>query len=740
MANPAVEKLKNLGLKHGEKAVMALTATLCLVFMVVAIIKPTISITPDQVNKAASDADSNLKKRQDRADILTRLEAENIKDTSFEAIVDGQANNVLVADQFRPGRAWVTPEPGAGLIRDQPKLVVPSELIAYAGRGGTDLYDLDEKGEKIAEALKAGEVKKGFNNPRKKRGAPGGAGGGSGMSFGGGMGGMPGAGGAAGAGSAREKEETKRKEAEEKTKLARKLAGSVDTAKESAKEKERTAAGGAADASTANTNYTSSTKGLRWVSVTGVLDNRKLKENYLAALKDPAFAYPNYSKIELERQVKTDKGDWSRWSKLDTDKNYVVIDNLVEVDPDELTPDNVRLEALVDPLPFLKAGYWEKVHVAKLVPKELREIQSNPTAGGMMGGPGMMGSGGGGGMMMGAGGGMPGGGARSGGGSSMMAMGGGRGGEDMAGMMSGRGGGRSGMMGGASGGGGGMPGMMGLSGAGGGGGGGGGAMYGGGSADAPATVEDTSFAKSEEEEVMVRSLDFTVVPDVIYRYRARLVVFNPNYNRDDTSPGTDTSSDQLAGDWSEPTDEVTVPADITAYAIRKDEGTKRDEVWYQITRFNPEDGVTVVKSYAAGPGSMIGDFSTAAVPVSDGSGAKSKPIDFVARQVVIDSMGGTAAIPKSLGIAGKLSVPALTLVMRADGSVVVRNQAKDQDDEVRREMADTYTRSVKESSKKREPGMGGAGGMGGMMGGMMGGAGGGMPGMGGGGMRGGGPR
>ena len=34
----------------------------------------------------------------------------------------------------------------------------------------------------------------------------------------------------------------------------------------------------------------------------------------------------------------------------------------------------MRLEALVDPLPFLKAGYWEKVHVSSLVPKEKKEV------------------------------------------------------------------------------------------------------------------------------------------------------------------------------------------------------------------------------------------------------------------------------------------------------------------------------------------------------------------------------
>ncbi len=68
---------------------------------------------------------------------------------------------------------------------------------------------------------------------------------------------------------------------------------------------------------------------------------------------------------------------------------------------------------------------------------------------------------------------------------------------------------------------------------------------------------------------MIRSLDFTVEPDTTYRFRVRIVVFNPNRNREDVSPGVDTKSVELFGPWSEPTDEVTMPADVTTYALRK---------------------------------------------------------------------------------------------------------------------------------------------------------------------------
>ena len=77
-----------------------------------------------------------------------------------------------------------------------------------------------------------------------------------------------------------------------------------------------------------------------------------------------------------------------------------VLDNLPEVD-EELTPDNVRPTNLVDPLPFLKAGLWEKVHIASLVPKEKKEVPKSSDAGGGMMGGGMMGGGMMGGSMMG---------------------------------------------------------------------------------------------------------------------------------------------------------------------------------------------------------------------------------------------------------------------------------------------------------------------------------------------------
>ncbi len=144
MANATVEKLKALGLRHGEKAVVGLAAALCLVLLGMAATQPTIDLTPDQVKKAADAADSNISRRQDPDDILKRLEESGLKNPHFETMVDEQEKHALIAANFTPAQPWVSPEPGAGLIRDLPELIPPSELYAYPGRGGALVFALDE--------------------------------------------------------------------------------------------------------------------------------------------------------------------------------------------------------------------------------------------------------------------------------------------------------------------------------------------------------------------------------------------------------------------------------------------------------------------------------------------------------------------------------------------------------------------------------------------------------------------
>jgi hypothetical protein len=245
-----------------------------------------------------------------------------------------------------------------------------------------------------------------------------------------------------------------------------------------------------------------------------------------------------------------------------------------------------------------------------------------------------------------------------------------------------------------------MPGMMGMEGA-------------------PETLGN--FWRSEEPTVMVRALDFTAQPDETYRYRIRIVVFNPNYNREDVAPGVDAKSEELQGDWSQATDEVHMPPDVTAYAMGVLPATPKSEMKgsFQIIKFNPEDGQTLPRQFDAGPGELLGEYRTTQIPTSDGTGPKNKGVDFSSQLMVLDVLGGYK--PLSTDFARPpINQPAAAALLRPDGLVELLNEADDRPDEVRRDVESNYKRELKESDKIRSSSMGSGYESGGMMDGMMG--------------------
>ena len=107
---------------------------------------------------------------------------------------------------------------------------------------------------------------------------------------------------------------------------------------------------------------------LRWVAIAGTLDNQAIREAEARARKiDLSEAYPHYKRVDIQRQVRWPEGDWSSWNDVDRNKDYDVLDNLPKCSP-ERTPAEVRLPALVDPLPLLKKGTWSGVD-PEAVPK-----------------------------------------------------------------------------------------------------------------------------------------------------------------------------------------------------------------------------------------------------------------------------------------------------------------------------------------------------------------------------------
>jgi hypothetical protein len=623
MANAAVENLKGLGLRHGEKAVVGLMAALFVASVGYAFSRQALEMKPEELASAANAASSNLAKQQPVPDVLDKLEKAGLTDPKLVQVVESQFKNALKADNYKTRLEWVTPEPGAGLIRDQPELIAPTELASFPGRGGILLYPLDENKERIPLSVEDKSKKGGKSRKKEKEEKP---------------------------------EDKKRRELEEQRKKDL-FAGKTESEKEQDKTKEEVAAEGDSGP------WKEDTKGQRWVVITGVIDNEQLKKNYLMALKNPAVAYPNYKRLDIERRQLLSEGGWTKWDKVDRDKSYDILENLPELES-EVVPEPKRLEALVDHLPFLKAGYWTGVHVAKLVPPEILAKPKAPPGGMEMG----MGMGG----MAGPGGSS----SRPGGGSFEGALGqegAGRGSSSMPGN-------RGGMLSAAGGG----------SGSGGGG-----------------PVEDLNFDKSDEKSLMLRVLDFTVEQDHSYQFRLRIVVVNPNKDRTDVNPGVDIDSTELLGPWSEPTDPVTVPADVAAYAQAPEPAARRDDlVNFQVIKFDTETGQTVIKLDGAGPGEMIGEFGSVQEPSSKGDGPVAKNFDFNSRAIVLDTFGGFEKLP-DIGLdRNNFLVPALAMIIEPDGSVVIRDQAFDRSDPVRDDMEENYKQALADSDKKRQVGSG----------------------------------
>jgi hypothetical protein len=610
-----VESVKSFGLHHGEKVWVGLMSLLCVLLVVLAGSKQSIDVTPEQIQKAAESAQQNLSRPQAKEDIQEKLNQEGLVPPGFAKKVAELTAGKQNESKFTfTGPAFVYTEPGAGLIRDTPELIAPEELYATSNRGSIQVFVRDDQGSLVYEEAKKGEPKKAVHRSSRRRRSSGSMSMSSSGSSGSMMGGAP---------KPLTAEQKKEQEAEKK----RKAELFVGNAKDEDAEIESKAEQGQKPKETS--------KGVRPVSIVGVLDHQKLKDNYASALKD-SNAAPHYLRIDVQRQEYRDE-KWTDWVDVNRAANDEIQNNLTEIE-EELAPENVRLEGLVDRLPFFKVGYYRGVHVAEFVPKDKRETAPPPA---------MMASG-----------------AMGESSSSAMAS------SMMMSMPT-------------------MPTMeMGSS--------SGGMMMAG--PAGPMGPEDTNFAKTTEKRIMVRTLDFTCQPDLAYRYRLRIVVKNPNLGWENVSPGTDTTSQELTGPWSEPTEPVRVPADVATFVVRKAPGSKRnDAVEFMVVKWNPDDGLTVCKTFDGAPGQIIGGPDSAAVPKEDGKGRTSKPIDFTSRQLLLDTSGSDRSLA-GLGLSGsRFESPIQALVLRPDGLLVVRDQALDTRDEQLKQMQNIYNRTLKDA-------------------------------------------
>ena len=109
---------------------------------------------------------------------------------------------------------------------------------------------------------------------------------------------------------------------------------------------------------------------IRWAVVTGIVDHRAIQKSFSHV--DDLARTPRtriYRRVDLELQI-LQRGVSSKWRAVDQKKLYRILENL-PVRGAERIPRDVRLDALVDPLPALTDGVWEGVDVERLVLNEV---------------------------------------------------------------------------------------------------------------------------------------------------------------------------------------------------------------------------------------------------------------------------------------------------------------------------------------------------------------------------------
>jgi hypothetical protein len=108
---------------------------------------------------------------------------------------------------------------------------------------------------------------------------------------------------------------------------------------------------------------------VHWAVVTGIVDHRAIQASFSEGRRvAPLRLEGIYSRVDLQRQSHEARGGWSEWQSVAHGPTLEILDNLPEEDPEQ-TPNDIRLDALVDPLPHLTDGVWSGVDVERLVPR-----------------------------------------------------------------------------------------------------------------------------------------------------------------------------------------------------------------------------------------------------------------------------------------------------------------------------------------------------------------------------------
>ncbi|HUY90039.1 MAG TPA: hypothetical protein VMV10_14985 [Pirellulales bacterium] len=207
-------------------------------------------------------------------------------------------------------------------------------------------------------------------------------------------------------------------------------------------------------------------------------------------------------------------------------------------------------------------------------------------------------------------------------------------------------------------------------------------------------------AKEKIENMLFRFFDFTVQPGKKYKYRIRLALENPNWNK----PVQYLKSPDLAKeefiytDWSEPTPEVFVPlgSELLAGDANPKAGPKDPSAKILVRQFDKEKAVTAVHVFDLTRGATANADEVEVHTTNSSPGgappASTEKVDFRTDATMVDLVGGD----KLVGFPKETKSPGRILVMRSDGELAMLSEFSDAE---RYELQTYLLQEAKEADK-----------------------------------------
>ncbi len=139
---------KGIALRHCEKAAIAIVSCLLVLFAVKSVNKTMTArkVAPEEIAQRANDLETRI--RSSTWDD-TRAASEGIVNPPFEDKI-GELKRGIDTSQKKFAKPWFPFHDFGGILRQQPEIHSPYDLLAFADRGAISLYQMDAKG-KIVE-------------------------------------------------------------------------------------------------------------------------------------------------------------------------------------------------------------------------------------------------------------------------------------------------------------------------------------------------------------------------------------------------------------------------------------------------------------------------------------------------------------------------------------------------------------------------------------------------------------